>query len=989
MALKVGDKIQIKGPIKVGSNLLSKDEPENEYFKTFKDIIAILKSSMAQQDKLKWCSVAFNVLDSWFNLDEDEELRSCKYCKEKLIPSLHNLVEKAKIEYMPDFFDYYKRAYAFAARRDFECFVDYMEWNEPKKVYANRRKSLEPYVKALGELPFNKLKQYLIVSYPPSLGKCLKEDTLIWTPKGNIPIKDINIGDEVYSMKDKECVIEKVTNKWNTKKKQVKITLKSGKEIITSPEHRMLTFNGYKMAKELTTDDYFYSYLSKLDTNERIDDDELLFITCMIFEGHCKYNGMSYTGENNEITQEFLKCCDRLNINYSKDTKPNNTASTYRLRNGNDGSRNRVELLQKYGIYEELCYEKRLPQCFFTMPIDQKYKFIGIMFATDGYISSKKNCGTDFGITLANEGLIDDIQTLLFQCDIYSKKGIKHTGKFTSWRLTVPKEYMLELKDKIYCYQKQDKLLSLEESKILKRGNLSVKYPKEIFTNLPPTGERGGYVEELHIERYTDKSLKLFEKYLKEYPELEKYKYKDFFWEEIKSIEYIDEETNMVDIEVSNTHNFIANGYVSHNSYIATLYSAWGFGLSTSNSIIRMSYSDELVLGFSRNIKNYICSQEFSDIFTNFKIYNGKPFEVERESDWKIKNANVPKSSHIARTRNGSTTGERATFAIIFDDMTKGAEEANSESIHRGIYDKWLTEWWNRRDGQRCNFIFLGTQWSPEDILNRIIVDRNAIEELKPTSNPYVMENSTTTVIRVPMLDDEGKTTCDEVYPQEIAEQIRDTTDPFLFSCVYQQNPIAPTGREFAYECIRTYTELPENLSPNSFATLDTARKGKDNVAMPIVKTDNNGNYYLIDAIFEQKAMDFLYDKIINKIIDNNVTLLVIENNIDTSLKALLEDKLKKRGYTMCEIREKFNTVKKEERIKNNRGIVQKQLVFPDKMVFKPNTDVGRLMENLTKYSFDYANVHDDAPDSICMVASEVIMQNYKFGKIKPIKRWF
>ena len=30
-----------------------------------------------------------------------------------------------------------------------------------------------------------------------------------------------------------------------------------------------------------------------------------------------------------------------------------------------------------------------------------------------------------------------------------------------------------------------------------------------------------------------------------------------------------------------------------------------------------------------------------------------------------------------------------------------------------------------------------------------------------------------------------------------------------------------------------------------------------------------------------------------------------------------------------------------------------------------------------------------DAPDSICMVASEVIMQNYKFGKVKPIKRVF
>ncbi len=87
-------------------------------------------------------------------------------------------------------------------------------------------------------------------------------------------------------------------------------------------------------------------------------------------------------------------------------------------------------------------------------------------------------------------------------------------------------------------------------------------------------------------------------------------------------------------------------------------------------------------------MKGIISSVEFSDIFPLFKLYNGKPFEVERESDWKIKNANVPKSNHIARTRSGSTTGERASFAIIFDDMTKGAEEANSENVHKGIYDK-------------------------------------------------------------------------------------------------------------------------------------------------------------------------------------------------------------------------------------------------------------------------------------------------------------
>lgn len=587
MSLKVGDKIE-----------LQKNEEKTTISQTFFDIISVLKSNKVKEgDKLKWCSSLLGILDSYF---KENDIESVKNAKKYAIPVLHTLTQKSNINNMSEFFEYYKKLYCFCAQRDFECFVDYIEFNQPKKVLANRREVLKPYVDALNRIAFDDKLQYLVVSYPPSMGK----------------------------------------------------------------------------------------------------------------------------------------------------------------------------------------------------------------------------------------------------------------------------------------------------------------------------------------------------------------------------------------------------------SFLATLFTAWGYGLSINNSVIRMSYSDELVLGFSRTIKGIISSPEFSEIFPLFKLYNGKPFEVERESDWKIKNANVPKSNHIARTRNGSTTGERASFAIIFDDMTKGSEEANSESVHRGIYDKWNTEWWNRRDGVRCKFIFVGTQWTAEDILNRIIEDRNKVSPLKETDNPYVMESEdkSTIVIRVPMLDSEHKTTCAEVYPQQIAEQIEQNTDPFLFSCVYQQCPIAPTGREFAWECIRTYRNeelLNADLTPNSMATLDTARKGKDNVSMPIFKNDNNGNHYLIDAIYKQKAMDDLYDEIIEKIIENKITTLVIENNIDTSLKRLLEDRLHARGIYWCTIIEKYNTVKKEERIKNNRGIVQKQIIFPDKSIIRMNTDVGRMMDNITKYSFDKPNVHDDGIDSVCMYASEIIFRKGILSKPTPIKRIF
>nr|DAY88361.1 MAG TPA: Terminase [Caudoviricetes sp.] len=580
--IKVGDKIQIK-------------KQETTLESTFTDILNVLKSSkMKEHDKLDWCNSALSILEEMYKQDE---LGSVKVAKTKLIPILHKLIEGSKIENMALFFDYYKRVYCFCARRDFECFVDYIEWNMPRKVLANRRNVLKPYVDALNRIAFDERLQYLVVSYPPSMGK----------------------------------------------------------------------------------------------------------------------------------------------------------------------------------------------------------------------------------------------------------------------------------------------------------------------------------------------------------------------------------------------------------SYLATLFTAWGYGISINNSVIRMSYSDELVLGFSRTVKGIISSPEFAEIFPLFKLYNGKPFEVERESDWKIKNANVPKSNHIARTRNGSTTGERASFAIIFDDMTKGAEEANSESVHRGIYDKWNTEWWNRRDGVRCKFIFVGTQWTPEDILNRIIEDRNKISMLQPTDNPYVMESEdkSTIVIRVPMLDENHKTTCSEVYPQQIAEQIEQNTDPFLFSCVYQQNPIAPTGRELSWECLQTYIEPPDDLAPYCMAVIDTKRKGKDNLNMFICKPDGHGKHYLWDAIFSKKPMQSLYNDIIEKIILHRITTLVIENNTDESLKTLLDDRLKARGVYWCKILEKYNTVKKETRIKDNLWTILTLIIFKDKSIVKPNTDLGRLMDNITKYSFDYPNKFDDGPDGTALYASEIILGKSILNKPKPIRRRF
>lgn len=405
----------------------------------------------------------------------------------------------------------------------------------------------------------------------------------------------------------------------------------------------------------------------------------------------------------------------------------------------------------------------------------------------------------------------------------------------------------------------------------------------------------------------------------------------------------------------------------SAKTYLTTMFSAWAFGLSIDNSIIRLSYSDELALGASNNIKGWLCSPEFAEIFPLFKLYNGKPFEIEKLSDWKIKNSHVAKSNHIARSRGGSVTGERASFAFILDDMLKGAEEVNAIKIQDDMWNQWKTDWINRKTDDPITYIFVGTQWSNVDILNRIIEERDSYSPLQPTDNKYTLESEdhSTIVIRVPLLDEDGKTTCPFLYSQVEAERLRDTTDPFMFSCTYQQCPISPTGREFDDTLLLHYDELPLDeygniaCSKGAVATLDPARKGKDNVSMPICRHGYDEYYYMTDCLFQKKPMTDLYDDICDKIILNTVTLLVIENNTDTSLPKLIEEHLHKKGYYLCEIRVKYNTQNKEQRIKDNRGIVRNRIKFKNKIDYMPNSDYGRFMYNLTMYSFDYPSKHD------------------------------
>lgn len=80
---------------------------------------------------------------------------------------------------------------------------------------------------------------------------------------------------------------------------------------------------------------------------------------------------------------------------------------------------------------------------------------------------------------------------------------------------------------------------------------------------------------------------------------------------------------------------------------------------------------------------------------------------------------------------------------------------------------------------------------------------------------------------------------------------------------------------------------------------------------------------------------------------------------------------------------------KKELRINENKDVILDRVVFPKKGKFGANSMVGKAMEQMTSYSFDTPNKHDDMIDSEAIFADQIILGNAIPMKAVAISRPF
>ena len=147
----------------------------------------------------------------------------------------------------------------------------------------------------------------LLIFAPPQHGKCCEENTLIYKTDGTTQTaRDIKVGTAVLGYHKGRITHQTILAKEYTKKHSIKLTTKTGRFIIISTDHRMLTSTGYKEASNITKKDFLLSICKEVESNKQDTNKQ---------EQHFIYDRITkieYVGEQNLVhlqtsgTQTFI-----------------------------------------------------------------------------------------------------------------------------------------------------------------------------------------------------------------------------------------------------------------------------------------------------------------------------------------------------------------------------------------------------------------------------------------------------------------------------------------------------------------------------------------------------------------------------------------------------------------------------------------------------------------------------------------------------------
>lgn len=338
------------------------------------------------------------------------------------------------------------------------------------------------------------------------------------------------------------------------------------------------------------------------------------------------------------------------------------------------------------------------------------------------------------------------------------------------------------------------------------------------------------------------------------------------------------------------------------------------------------------------------------------------------------------------RSIDGSLTGAtRANLFLTMDDMVSGIEEALNKTRMETLWVKVSNDLLSRRmDG--CKTLCFATRWSVHDPIGKL-QERNS-------------DNPRARFIAVPALDENGESNFD--YPGGFTTkyfmQQKDFMDDISFDALYQQKPIEREGLLFPSDQIRRfvckdkdrYTKdgqlidsmvdtviMPDRKPDAIWAVCDTKDKGSDFESMPIAYQYDQ-DLFIVDVIFDDNTeYEVLDRKTADMLLKYNPHKTKFESNnagsrVAYTIQSMIDEERRKGKVCRVDIEQQYTTANKETKILVNSSWILKHCYFLHHSQYMPKDDYGKFMSNVCEYTTKGKVPHDDAPDSLAMLAEYV-----------------
>lgn len=410
----------------------------------------------------------------------------------------------------------------------------------------------------------------------------------------------------------------------------------------------------------------------------------------------------------------------------------------------------------------------------------------------------------------------------------------------------------------------------------------------------------------------------------------------------------------------------------THNStleiFFLALVGGWfpnDFNLSSAHSsILTRSLYDGI-----NEILNDPYEYTWHEIFPGIKLQgtNAKETTINLERAGRFK-------TWTFRSIDGSLTGAtRCNRFETADDLVSGIEEALNNTRLENLWVKVVNDLRSRRlDG--CKELFLATRWSTRDPIGKLKTRFEGSDRAQ--------------FIAVPALDESGESNFTYKYngfSTEYFLEQKELMDEISFKCLYQQQPIEREGLQFPPDALRRFytderqvpsTQKVFSVFPDSepdaiWAVCDTKDKGADFESLPIAYQFGE-DYYILDVVFDDTT-DYatLDQKTADILIKHNPHRARFESN---QAGGRIADNIEKmiKGLCRTNIETRYTTANKETKILANSAWIIKHCLFLESTLYTTQSDYGKFMANLSSYSTRAKVVHDDAPDSMAMLAEYV-----------------